>query len=252
VADNDYGTSSVYRATILTSWYDRARCSPVVWNSGLNGVYYWRDRWNRSLNTLLEDLVPHKKTNLLDIKRITLTAVITLLVLFSCVSSANDSALLPDGHDAIIFIRHAIAPGTGDPVDFDVDNCSTQRNLSELGRQQAKAIGSKLRDLGVFDLPVYTSQWCRCKETAELMDTGTVEIQPLLNSFFASPSDGPLQLENLGQWLSTIKGPLVLVTHQVVITGMTDVYPASGEMVVTRLDSDGMLKVVSTIETDYP
>ena len=82
------------------------------------------------------------------------------------------------------------------------------------------------------------------------MGSGPVAVQPLLNSFFATPSDGPLQLEKLADWLTTVEKPVVLVTHQVVITGMTDVYPTSGEMVVVNLDDGGGLQVVDTIETE--
>ena len=81
---------------------------------------------------------------------------------------AADEVSLPDRQDTIIFIRHALAPGTGDPAEFDVDVCSTQRNLSQQGRLQAEDIGVKLRNLGFNELPIYTSQWCRCRETAEL------------------------------------------------------------------------------------
>lgn len=174
--------------------------------------------------------------------------LIATLLLANGIASADEMPV-PDKQDAIIFIRHALAPGTGDPAEFDVNDCDTQRNLSEQGRKQAEDIGRNLRRLGIADIPVYSSEWCRCKDTAELMNIGSVNHQPLLNSFFATP-DGPAQLQKLRQWLAIANGPLVLVTHQVVITGMTGVYPASGEMVLTRLD-DGELSVVSTIETEY-
>ncbi len=180
-----------------------------------------------------------------------LAAAVVLYVLTGRVFAADAPALLPKNQDAIIFIRHALAPGTGDPANFDVNQCSTQRNLSEQGRLQAVDIGARLRDLGVEGVPVYTSQWCRCAETAQLMAVGPVQDQPLLNSFFGSPADGPAQLKKLKQWLPSIEGTVVLVTHQVVITGITGVYPSSGEMVVTVLNNDGELSVVSTIETEY-
>jgi len=177
--------------------------------------------------------------------------LLVLIVLSSTGIAAQGSELTVDKQNAIIFVRHALAPGTGDPDSFDIDDCSTQRNLSDQGRQQARDIGQKLHRLGVTDVPVYTSAWCRCVETAHLMRIGRGASQPLLNSFFASPSDGPAQLQGLRDWLSTVETPVVLVTHQVVITGMTEVYPTSGEMVITTLDDDGKLSVVSTIETSY-
>jgi phosphohistidine phosphatase SixA len=164
--------------------------------------------------------------------------------------SADEKPSAINSEDAIVFIRHALAPGTGDPVDFDVDDCATQRNLSAQGRQQSADIGNRLRELGFDGVPVYTSAWCRCRDTAELMASGPVEVQPLLNSFFATPSDGPQQLEQLADWLATVEKPVVLVTHQVVITGMTNVYPTSGEMVIVNLEDGGELQVIDTIETD--
>ena len=190
----------------------------------------------------------------MKVASITYVLIALLMLAGSALGVADDSTLIADKQNAIIFIRHALAPGTGDPAVFDISDCSTQRNLSQQGRQQAHDIGKKLRDLGVTDVPVYTSEWCRCRETADLMadvmNAGPVEDLALLNSFFATPADGPQQLQKLRRWLSTASTPLVLVTHQVVITGMTDVYPASGEMVVTTLDTDGALKVVSTVATE--
>lgn len=174
---------------------------------------------------------------------------VALLLLTGGVSVADEAMQLPENGNAFIFIRHALAPGMGDPVEFDVNDCNTQRNLSDTGRQQSVAIGSALREAGLLGKPVYTSQWCRCKETAELMNIGSVQEQSLLNSFFETPSDGPEQLKKLRQWLSTADETLVLVTHQVVISGMTSVYPSSGEIVVTTIDADGTLSVVSTLET---
>lgn len=71
----------------------------------------------------------------------------------------------------VLLLRHALAPGTGDPPGFRIDNCSTQRNLDERGRAQARAIGAWLRSRGVTAMAVYSSQWCRCPETARLLST---------------------------------------------------------------------------------
>ena len=91
--------------------------------------------------------------------------------------------------NAVLMIRHALAPGVGDPEDFDVNDCSTQRNLDQRGRAQAQAIGQWLRDRGINNIKLYSSQWCRCMDTARLMDVGKVTPLPALNSFFESPAD---------------------------------------------------------------
>ena len=102
---------------------------------------------------------------------------------------ATDSALDRLRNGNVLLLRHAIAPGFGDPAGFRIDDCSTQRNLSEAGRQQARAIGAWLRARGISRAKVYSSQWCRCLETARLLNLGPVTQLPALNSFFESPDD---------------------------------------------------------------
>ncbi|SMD10824.1 histidine phosphatase family protein [Rhizobium sp. RU36D] len=133
---------------------------------------------------------------------------------------------------AIVLMRHALAPGTGDPQGFKLGACSTQRNLSAEGRAQAARIGALFRANGIARADVFSSQWCRCLDTASGLDLGPVTEQPLLNSFFGNPEDGRPQTEALHRWIVGLKptGPVVLVTHQVNITGLTSVVPASGEM----------------------
>lgn len=147
---------------------------------------------------------------------------------------------------AFVLLRHAIAPGTGDPPGMRIGDCSTQRNLSEEGRAQASRIGALFRDNGIRAASVYSSQWCRCLDTAELLELGPVTEQPLLNSFFGKPEDGRGQTEALRQWLSTRGSglPLVLVTHQVNVTGLTSIVPRSGELVFAKLDEAGAVAVI--------
>ena len=137
---------------------------------------------------------------------------------------------------AVLFMRHATAPGFGDPPGFVLDDCRTQRNLSEDGREQARLVGSFLRRQGIETALVYSSQWCRCLETARLLGFGAVRELPALNSFFAEPQRGPEQTRQLELFFQeTVPGrPIILVTHQVNITAVTGVYPASGEMIVYR------------------
>jgi broad specificity phosphatase PhoE len=157
------------------------------------------------------------------------------------------AALRQGGHVALV--RHATAPGTGDPPGFRLDDCATQRNLSPAGRAQAKAIGVNLRWHGIRIDGVYSSQWCRCLETARLMGLGEVIALPVLNSFFAEPDREPRQMAELRVWLAEQPqaGALVLVTHQVVITALTGIVPASGEIVVARPAQGGDLRLVGRI-----
>ena len=165
-------------------------------------------------------------------------------------TSAIWKGLRGGGH--VVLLRHAIAPGTGDPQDFVVDDCQTQRNLSDDGRDQARRIGARFRDNGIDRAAVFSSQWCRCLETAALLDLGAVQPLPILNSFFRRSERRKPQTEALRQWIaeSDLAVPTVLVTHYVNIAALTGVSPASGELVVVRREGDGSLSVVGTIETD--
>ncbi|WP_211211455.1 histidine phosphatase family protein [Elioraea tepidiphila] len=128
-------------------------------------------------------------------------------------------------------MRHAVAPGGGDPPGFRIDDCSTQRLLSEAGRAQSRAIGEALRARGIASARVLSSAWCRCLDTAERLGLGPVTIEPILNSFFADRSTAEAQTAALRGMLRNWSEPrpLVLVTHQVNITALTGVFPASGE-----------------------
>jgi phosphohistidine phosphatase SixA len=142
---------------------------------------------------------------------------------------------------AIAVMRHALAPGTGDPPSFVLDDCLTQRNLDDRGRQQARKIGDAFRARGIGVDRVFTSQWCRCRETAELLNLGSVEELPALNSFFADGSTRAAQTAATGAFLRGLPEltRVVLVTHQVNITALTGVFPSSGEVVVGRMGPSG-------------
>lgn len=151
------------------------------------------------------------------------------------------------GH--LILIRHATAPGNGDPAGFDIENCATQRLLSEAGRAEARAIGVEFRDNGIPRARVFSSRWCRCHETAQLLSLGKVEPWPLLNSFYGTPEKGPPQTAALREALTSfdLSSPVVLVTHHTVIASLVGVPPASGEIVVVKRELDGSLKVAGRI-----
>lgn len=186
--------------------------------------------------------------------RLLLRAVlVTWLLAILPPAFASDKTLLTTlstpGHVALI--RHALAPGTGDPTHFDINDCSTQRNLSDEGRQQASTIGELFRKHKMPNALVYSSQWCRCMETAERL-TLTVPIElPILNSFFQSPAQRQPSTDALKQWLfdAELTQPTVLVTHQVNITALTNVYPSSGEIVVVKVNENDTLEVLGTIPT---
>lgn len=169
-------------------------------------------------------------------------------------SLANDSkiweALRAGGH--VVLLRHAIAPGTGDPTEFTIGDCSTQRNLSDRGRAQAEKIGELFRDNGITAARVFSSQWCRCKDTAQLLRLGSVNELPALNSFYQRWENRDRQTTAVKKWLKNqdLGVVHVLVTHQVNITELTGVYPSSGELVIVRPSESGEMTVFGTIETE--
>lgn len=141
----------------------------------------------------------------------------------------------------VAVMRHAIAPGTGDPPGFRLEDCSTQRNLSEEGRDQGRRIGERFREQGILEMAVYSSQWCRCLETARLLGLGDVTELPDLNSFFNDRATEETQTAKARAFIAAYEGdlPLMLVTHQVNITALTGITPASGEIIVLRKMADG-------------
>ena len=183
-----------------------------------------------------------------------LVVLVVLSPLASYSSEKKDLALwnalkLP-GHVALM--RHAIAPGTGDPSVFKLEDCRTQRNLSEEGRDQARKIGARFSAHGITRPRIFSSQWCRCRETAELMNLSTVKDLPILNSFFQRYADRERQTQGLVKWLASqsLDGPLVLVTHQVNITALTNIYPSSGEIVVIHRSNKGNISVIGSIDSN--
>ena len=154
---------------------------------------------------------------------------------------------LTDG--AIVLFRHAQAPGVGDPAGFQLGDCTTQRNLSAAGRAQAEALGERMRANRVPVSRVLSSRWCRTLETAKLAFPGLVHGAPLFDSFFAQRERADPQTDKARELLLNWRGPgvLVVVTHQVNISQLTDVFPSSGEGVVLRVEG-GQLEVVGRIE----
>jgi len=200
---------------------------------------------------LLREIVLHGQYTA---KAFAALAIAVTLLGISNAAKAEDfslwNALRSGGHVALL--RHALAPGTGDPPGFTIGDCSTQRNLSKQGRAQAARIGGRFRKNGIKAARVYSSQWCRCIETAEQLKLGTISQLPALNSFYQRWQNRASQTKTLRAWLrqQDLSAPIVFVTHQVNITELTGVYPKSGELVIVRISKAGEVKVVGTIATD--
>jgi broad specificity phosphatase PhoE len=174
-------------------------------------------------------------------------AVVILLSLPTALLANDWDALKAPG--AIALMRHALAPGGGDPDGFTLGDCRTQRNLSDQGRDQARRIGAALRAEGIAFDAVWASEWCRSFETAELVKMGRVEARPMLNSFFAGRGDRQGQTADTLKALSHLSpdGRVLLVSHQVNITALTAVVPRSGEIIVAQRRADGTLEVTGRV-----
>ena len=148
--------------------------------------------------------------------------------------------------DSVLLMRHALAPGVGDPAGYKLQDCKSQRNLDATGRAQAQKTGQWLKAQGVGNALVFTSAWCRCKETAENLAFGTPVLEPSLNSFFDDMRQGPQSNVNLqkfivGQLKSKGDKALILVTHHVNIAEFTGENVGSGDMVLAKVNSAGKL-----------
>lgn len=147
------------------------------------------------------------------------------------------------GGGVAALIRHARAPGGGDPAGFALGDCATQRNLSAEGRAQARQMGAAFRAADVPVGRVIASRWCRAMETARLAFGEVVEAEPMLDSFFADRAAGPARTAALRALLGAWEGQpgvLVCVTHQVNITALSGVFPAEGEAVIIGPSSQGL------------
>jgi phosphohistidine phosphatase SixA len=156
------------------------------------------------------------------------------------------------GH--ILMIRHAYAPGSGDPSHFKIGDCTTQRNLNDRGRSQARAIGDWLRSKGIKNAKVYSSQWCRCLETAALLNFGSVTELPALNSFFERPQNREPNIRALRSFIADLDASddlIILVTHYVTIAEITGQGVSSGKGVVLRLKGGGAYEVLDRLSFGF-
>jgi broad specificity phosphatase PhoE len=153
----------------------------------------------------------------------------------------------------VLILRHALAPGVGDPANFRLGDCSTQRNLDATGRKQAVALGQRLAQAGIGSARVFSSQWCRTLETARLLALGPVTELPPLNSFFELAENRDSNITALRRFLAKLPadGPLVvLVTHQVTISAITGVYASSGGGVILQVDGSAAPRAIGEISAN--
>lgn len=151
----------------------------------------------------------------------------------------------PKGY--VLLMRHALAPGIGDPENFRVGDCTTQRNLSEEGRQDARDIGEWLERREVKIRGIESSRWCRAKETAELLGIGKVKLNKNLDSLFQESDlinhKQTIEIKKRIENYRNTRGLLVFVGHLVNISAITGVSLDSGEGVLVRATAKGEIKV---------
>ena len=165
--------------------------------------------------------------------------------------AADPWSALRDGKH-LALMRHAIAPGNYDPPGFRLSDCATQRNLSDDGRAQARRAGDLFRANVISAARVFSSQWCRCVDTATLLGLGRVTEQRLLNAYLGNRDiRNPEKVQALLAWIAgqDLAPPLVLVTHGVVVSALCNVSAASGEILVMRREGDGRLTVAGRLPT---
>ena len=188
------------------------------------------------------------------VRRFVVPLIAVLLVsLFPQHASARDLAVWdklkgtnPRGY--VLLMRHALAPEIEDPVNFKLGDCTTQRNLSAEGRQDARDIGDWIKRREVPIYRVESSRWCRARETAELLGIGAVRANKNLDSLFneVDPIGDPQTTKIRKRIIDHRQknGLLVMVGHFVNVSALTGVGLESGEGVLVRANSKGEIKVV--------
>jgi phosphohistidine phosphatase SixA len=176
-------------------------------------------------------------------------SILVFIVSFFGITAKADSVLWKEVLDQpeynVFFLRHALAPGYGDPTDFNIDNCKTQRNLNSEGKDQAVSIGTDLKSIDISFDKIYSSEWCRCTETASLLNLGEVTTFSGLNSFFQDHFNREETLAKLMNKLESLDktGHVLMVTHQVVISAITGINVSSGEAVAYNPSHGSAIKL---------
>ena len=178
-----------------------------------------------------------------------------LIIIFISLLNLNSSAFssekilksLKEGKK-LVFTRHAIAPGNGDPSNFEIDNCSTQRNLDKNGIEQSKKIGFFFKENQIKIDKVLSSEWCRCKDTAQYAFKN-FETFDALNSFYDErfSANEAKQIKDFKNYINNWNSDknLVLVTHYVVISSILNIGSSSGEIII----SDKNFNIIGSVNT---
>ena len=178
--------------------------------------------------------------------------IIFISLIITVKASSNEELIkkIKEGKK-IIFIRHAYAPGNGDPKNFNINDCSTQRNLSQEGKNQAKLIGLSFAKHNIPIENVFSSEWCRCTETASIAFDEKYQKKFFLNSFYDErfSKNKEKQIKELKKFVNNWKGKknLIFVTHYVLISEILNVNPSSGEIVI----SDKDYKVIGKLNSNF-
>ena len=188
------------------------------------------------------------------IKPLRSALALSLLISLSIQPSYANELLIWDKLNAssakgyVLLLRHSLAPGVGDPENFKLGDCSTQRNLSQEGRDDASEIGAWIKRQKVEIYRVESSRWCRARQSAELLDIGKVKLNKNLDSLFRESNleSHPKTLKTKQQIIShrNKSGLLVLVGHYVNIAALVGVGVDSGEGVIVKANKNGVIKVL--------
>lgn len=157
----------------------------------------------------------------------------------------------------VLMMRHADAPGYSDPDGYNLNDCSTQRNLGAAGKNQAKMIGQWLNSQGIESAQVFSSPWCRCKDTAALLNKGTVQVEASLGSFFENRGNRQEQTRLTQTKISQLlkvspRKPVIMVTHQVNIQAFVGQSLSSGSMVLVKVNQSGQYMSHQLINHPHP
>ena len=169
----------------------------------------------------------------------------------SAMAASGDTAALVRQGGVVVAFRHALAPGTFDPPHFRLGDCSTQRNLSAEGREQARRMGAWFAAQGLRPDAVRSSPWCRCMDTATLA-FGTAQAWSALASPVGSPeTTSASHLQQLRTALAEVTQQpgrfQVWVTHMFVLADLAGANTASGEGLVLRADASGQPVVLGRL-----
>jgi len=180
-----------------------------------------------------------------SVKTLSVWLLLGLALFHGALAASELSDHLKAG-DHVLLMRHAYAPGVGDPPGYSLERCETQRLLNDEGKSQAMRIGQWLRAQGIDRASLYTSAWCRCQQTAELLNMGRVRVEPSLASFFSQPDQAAVRNESLQDFIArSLRAKtgqaLILVTHQVNIREFMGKGIGSGDMVLARVNGQGQM-----------